>query len=46
MSRRADDLAEDARALACREPFRLVQLVIHDLADREEGPSSPSSLIG
>ncbi len=46
MSRRADELAQEARALPRREQLRLVELVVHDLADQNEEQPAPASLIG
>jgi hypothetical protein len=46
MSRRADDLAEEVRTLPRREQLRLVERVVHDLADQNEEQQAPSSLIG
>jgi len=46
MSRRADDLTQQVRALPRHEQLRLVERVVHDLADQNEEPQAPSSLIG
>jgi hypothetical protein len=46
MSRRADELAREVRALPRREQLRLIERVVHDLADQSEEHQTPSALIG
>ena len=46
MSRRADELARQVRALPRREQLRLIEQVAHDLADQNEQSEAPFALIG
>jgi hypothetical protein len=46
MSRRAEDLAREVRALPRREQLRLIERVVRDLADENEEHQAASSLIG
>jgi hypothetical protein len=45
MSRRADELTQEVRALPRREQLRLVERVVRDLADQNDDQQVPS-LIG
>jgi hypothetical protein len=46
MSRRADELARKVRELPRQEQLRLIERVVHELADQNEEHQTPSSLIG